>query len=379
MGLIHSQSTVVGDSLIFHLDPANPRSFPTSMVDGLYGERYVGYYNDDVTFFNTAQKHGNVEFTTDFSGFTSSSDGYSWMWTGLFYAPQTGTYTFYTASDDASMLWIGTEALSGYSLSNAVVDNRGLHGEVEKSGTIFLTRDTYYPIRIMLGESGGGDLIRVAFAGPSMSKIYNGKGFFFSNFSPWADLIGTNNLFLINSPTYSSTESGTLSFNGTTNNAITSSSIAYSENTSWDIWINRTSSVNAYNMFMGNFLPYFGARSANNFIFSNSIDGIQTTIESSGVTIQNNTWYHLVGTTEYNGTTTTMKLYINGALNPITATANGKQFNYGYKFNIGDGRPFDYPWYPFNGKIGSVKIYNKTLSASEVLQNYNALKSRYGL
>jgi hypothetical protein len=32
-----------------------------------------------------------------------------------------------------------------------------------------------------------------------------------------------------------------------------------------------------------------------------------------------------------------------------------------------------------NGRYGSVKIYNKLLSAAEVLQNYNATKSRYGL
>jgi hypothetical protein len=33
----------------------------------------------------------------------------------------------------------------------------------------------------------------------------------------------------------------------------------------------------------------------------------------------------------------------------------------------------------FNGKISNTKIYNRTLSASEILQNYNATKSRFGL
>ena len=33
----------------------------------------------------------------------------------------------------------------------------------------------------------------------------------------------------------------------------------------------------------------------------------------------------------------------------------------------------------FNGNIGPVKIYNRALSAAEVLQNYNQLKSRFGL
>jgi hypothetical protein len=32
-----------------------------------------------------------------------------------------------------------------------------------------------------------------------------------------------------------------------------------------------------------------------------------------------------------------------------------------------------------NGEIGPISIYNKALSASEVTQNYNALKGRFGL
>lgn len=34
---------------------------------------------------------------------------------------------------------------------------------------------------------------------------------------------------------------------------------------------------------------------------------------------------------------------------------------------------------PLNGNIAQVQIYNRTLSASEVLQNYNVTKSRFGL
>ena len=35
--------------------------------------------------------------------------------------------------------------------------------------------------------------------------------------------------------------------------------------------------------------------------------------------------------------------------------------------------------YYFNGKISNIQIYNRALSASEVLQNYNALKGRFNL
>jgi hypothetical protein len=34
---------------------------------------------------------------------------------------------------------------------------------------------------------------------------------------------------------------------------------------------------------------------------------------------------------------------------------------------------------PLNGKIANTLLYNRSLSATEVLQNYNATKGRFGL
>ena len=48
--------------------------------------------------------------------------------------------------------------------------------------------------------------------------------------------------------------------------------------------------------------------------------------------------------------------------------------------NVNIGRGFSTSgerW--FIGKIPSVKIYNRDLSAAEVLQNFNAQKARFGL
>lgn len=35
--------------------------------------------------------------------------------------------------------------------------------------------------------------------------------------------------------------------------------------------------------------------------------------------------------------------------------------------------------YHFNGQMGCVNLYNRKLSNTEVLQNYNSMKSRFGL
>ena len=34
---------------------------------------------------------------------------------------------------------------------------------------------------------------------------------------------------------------------------------------------------------------------------------------------------------------------------------------------------------PFKGNISNLQIYNRALSATEILQNYNATKSRFGI
>jgi hypothetical protein len=69
-----------------------------------------------------------------------------------------------------------------------------------------------------------------------------------------------------------------------------------------------------------------------------------------------------------------MSIYINGVFKDNTSKSgtiddNGSDFYIGYLAGI--------PSYAFNGNIGPIQIYNRALSANEVLHNYNALKSRF--
>jgi hypothetical protein len=85
-----------------------------------------------------------------------------------------------------------------------------------------------------------------------------------------------------------------------------------------------------------------------------------------------NTWYHLVGVIN-NGTS---RLYVNGVLQddstsmtvapPVGPFMLGKFYD-----GIND--------FYFGGRIANGKFYNRVLSQSEITQNYNALKGRYGL
>lgn len=153
-------------------------------ISGLLGTRYIGYHNDDPSWFDTAAAHGDTNNLTSIDNFSSSPDfsqeeNYSWQWIGYFKPSSTEIYTFYTSSDDGSYLWIGENALTGYNTANALVNNGGPHGNQEVFGSINLTANIYYPIRIQFGEIGGGDLITVSFSTDTIPKTADGNNYYF--------------------------------------------------------------------------------------------------------------------------------------------------------------------------------------------------------
>ncbi len=140
--------------------------------NGLYRRRYTGYFADDVNFFATATQVAESVNTSPIED-GHSGDNFSVQWLGYFLATTTETYTFFTTSDDASYLWIGATALSGFATTNATVDNGGLHGMQERSGTVALTAGTYYPIRMQFGEATGGDDMEVRISTATIPKTTN--------------------------------------------------------------------------------------------------------------------------------------------------------------------------------------------------------------
>lgn len=163
-------------------------SLTGSTRDGLAWGYYTGYFADNVNFFTgTAVASGIVTSIPSINAGTNgyvpadqSGFNYSVQWTGYFLSSYTGTWTFYTTSDDASYLWIGPTATTGFTTANATVNNGGLHGMVERSGTASLVAGQYYPIRIQFGENGGGDNMIVSFSNPVLTKTTDGQGFFYT-------------------------------------------------------------------------------------------------------------------------------------------------------------------------------------------------------
>jgi hypothetical protein len=88
-------------------------------------------------------------------------------------------------------------------------------------------------------------------------------------------------------------------------------------------------------------------------------------------TIELNKWYHVVGNIDANST----NLYVNGEL---VSTTSGGIIDYtgvqGLTIGADNTNQRNTP-----GPVGPIKIYDRALTAQEVLQNYNSLKSRFGL
>lgn len=147
-------------------------------------------------------------------------------------------------------------------------------------------------------------------------------------------------------------------------------------NTTWEAWVNLDASTNTYNMFMGAYPPYYAFNSGNRFYFSIITGGVQRAL-STPTNKTAGQWYHTATTVEYDGTTnTTIIMYTNGVQDATAVQAGAPSYN--GAVSLGEGRVTP-SWYPFKGKMGPCKVYSRALSADEVLQNFNAHRSRFGI
>lgn len=87
----------------------------------------------------------------------------------------------------------------------------------------------------------------------------------------------------------------------------------------------------------------------------------------------NNQWNHIVAT--YDGGT--KRVYVNGSQVASTACQGSLGSNNTGPAYIGIYGSFN--GYPFNGKIAKVQVYDRPLTATEVLNDYNNIKGRFGL
>ena len=202
----------------------------------------------------------------------------------------------------------------------------------------------------------------------------------------WYDISSNNyTTTLTNSPTFSNSNIGTLTFaRASSQYAETVSSMPSLSNWTIESWVkfttvpssNTTVSAIITNVYNGSNLNYSLTTdvdgTANKGIYVAFFNGAWRYAPfhapSAGV------WYHYVGT--YDGATIIM--YVNGKLyssaSYVGTSSSGGVTRIARRWDsdttIGNF---------INGSIPLVRIYNRALTATEVLQNYNSTKSRFGL
>ena len=216
-------------------------------------------------------------------------------------------------------------------------------------------------------------------------KSYPGSG------TTWTDLSGNgNNGTLVNGVGYNSGNGGSLNFNYLDSEYVSFpsiSSLQFLNRSPYTLsaWVYPTRNPGANN-WTGIFdredssigsrdgynLYFLGSATTNTFFTTERF--VAGTNSNTSVTLNQsvsvNNWHHIVVT--YDGTTLT--LYRNGSSVGTPTTSTGNITNTSKTLTIGV-RGGNY----FGGNISQAQIYSRALTATEIQQNFNATRSRYGI
>ena len=189
----------------------------------------------------------------------------------------------------------------------------------------------------------------------------------------WRNLASNNfNCTLTNGPTFSGANMGSIVYDGVDDSGTCNLVTSDANNVTLEAWFKITT-------LPGTIILYNGNSATSGYGFGHGICGATSTtlyvffgglncnvVSYAGMTT--NVWYQAVYTRTTTPSTSNI-LYING-ISRSTNTSSNPNAPAGTT-SIGD------PGYP--GYISIARIYNRALTATEVLQNYNATKGRYGL
>jgi hypothetical protein len=204
------------------------------------------------------------------------------------------------------------------------------------------------------------------FYDPANRRSYSGTG------GTANDLCNFYNGNLTNGVGFTSENNGCFTFDGA-NDHIVIPNVTISGSFSIDVWCKTTSlsGVLVLGKYGGGAYDFWVGVFSSRFYFSISMPN---KIEPTTATISANTWYHV--TAVYNASALTASIYLNGTL---SQTSNGSSAFQNPPGNYAIGAFGENGSYYWPGRITSHKFYNRVLSATEIKQNFNASRDRYGV
>ena len=192
-------------------------------------------------------------------------------------------------------------------------------------------------------------------------QSYPGSG------TTWYDLSG-NNYHMVNGntmPTYSSADGGKFTFNGSTQWVYATIPSLSINPFTYCVWVRSDLTKSAWASIIDQDNDDFLFATNNNILY------LYDPTYSSGYTLTSNTAWHHFAISYISGSTS--YFYVNGSsVSSFAVTLTHTSAH----ISIGAGYQNSELW---DGDISMFQWYDTNLTAAEVLQNYNAHKSRFGL
>lgn len=198
-------------------------------------------------------------------------------------------------------------------------------------------------------------------------RSYPGSG------TTWTDLSGnSNNSVLTNGPTFNSSNGGSIVFDGVNDYVVVNNNANILNKTAYTkaVWFRISSFSTNNNLISGDNASQHAFWLFGSPYLQSGHNGSYSLVVST-TSLSLNTWYF--GAVTFS-TTSGWVLYVNGvseSTNASTTTYTGNDLlligAYVAASNL------------LTGRIACAYVYNRALSSTEILQNYNAVKSRFGL
>lgn len=347
-----------------------PTLGPTNVVSVNIQNNYSAYTPNSTNCcpslfqFGGFDVSGNTTYTYGIvykveSGYTNANYMYRYEYNGATYVLESGAHTTSKRIHLGDGWWWAWNTFTTNAATTRIVGS-----------SFFYYRYSPYPDKV--------SVVKVLFAQGDWSnlhpKYWPNVNTTKTNSQVFLDMVGTKTI-TANSLVYAN--DGSFSFDG--NSSWINSGMDHPSITHFTVecWVKPGGTQTAYAGIVGNHVePFKGMfcqqqnTTLNNYVWGT---GNGSTWGSySNFTLTTNAWHHLVLVK----TATNNYTYINGSL-VATAATNGNMVLSGN--NIGFGRDYiSSPRY-FNGSISNGKIYDRPLTNIEVLNNFNALRGRYGI
>lgn len=201
----------------------------------------------------------------------------------------------------------------------------------------------------------------------------------------WRDISGNaNNSTLTNGPTFNTGSGGNIAFDGVDDYVDCGNNVSLKLNdVTVEAWIyigaNPSDWVRIFgvgstdggtsNRMYGLWYNGTNASATRNLLWQRYSPTTNLYVTNTALSL--NTWYQTVATTIGSAQT----LYLNASSIGTDTVAGPWTTNTANNFTIAYAGIHTY----HNGRIAIVRVYNRGLTATEILQNYNAQKSRFGL